>query len=988
MARHLFALLYNTPIDVRGILVPNHNYGGAAIFHNPSTQGPVAQIYNSEYFYIHHDPADEFDFDFDLPLAPTAEMTQIIRALTISDSGDENRIDAFRHLPSEIVFMILEHLPSKSVCSFRLASRYVAVMSRTEFLPQSFWCSRFGLNCEMGFVFAMRELCLPSEPIDWRQLYIKAKTMLKKSRAYPGYQNRHRIWQTLDHIIPALLLRLENEIWLADAPYNGRNPRLDGFTSRGIVAGELTYEHGSSTLRSNSSATTELDAGCRLFEIQRLYWPKFTNTESVGLGVSFVYHDEKTYISGLRLLSAWNSFEKVEYTRAGLINASDERVIVLNQNGTLEALEVNVVMEGILGLRFDTRGPSGVHSTSAGNLDVIDAGNGTGKLGSKRQLRQLCFIVGIDACKLVSLQLLEEPLDTASKDKAEDQSTQDLQSVDVWNPNTPNHCPAWHSPVASPSQTFNMCLDIDFGNSDGKLLATLSTINVFMGRFPAVFYGMSFVYSDGSEKMYGRKIHRNVDIRRDARHINCIVQSFSLAGDKGELVNRVKTSYATAHDTIQAISIFTTFERSVCFRLHGVGSYIEDASTTTTMASGPGEVLSAFCVRLKSPGGHIRDFSKRTIADNSASNPTGGKYDQKGLCPLTLERPFLSSAEEMLAYNGGYAFAVGSLVGVRAIHLSTGRSGFSRESQHISGLRLDYEGSDSPIILGQWIAEFASLELAPDERLTEITTWHDFTNRFSRVKFGPTVGMKFATSKGAVRKFLRQQVEGKVCLKYRENRNEDLLGILWGCNYQWDHVRVLYTPKPTKRRKGLLYGAVTRPVPGWAVREKVFLEDAHPDGSLDAISAVEVTFKHLSSEPSGLSFLYQSGKVQTIGYRGEKVLSETVQENEKLTRLDIGVLKGDRLGSITFQTDKNRTLAFTHEADRARTINETRSAEFHLLQPSLEMKAPDMPKYSSCFEVPESAGDFVGMWAISRRQDGSLKYPLFGPIFESKTADD
>lgn len=129
----------------------------------------------------------------------------------------------------------------------------------------------------------------------------------------------------------------------------------------------------------------------------------------------------------------------------------------------------------------------------------------------------------------------------------------------------------------------------------------------------------------------------------------------------------------------------------------------------------------------------------------------------------------------MLAYEGGFAFTSAILTRIRAIHISTGANDFSRGTHHISGLRFVYEDSDLPVILGQWIAEVGRLELEHDERLTEITTWHDFTNRFARVKFGPTVGIRFATSKGVVKEFLQQRVEDKVRLQYRENPYEDLV---------------------------------------------------------------------------------------------------------------------------------------------------------------------------------------------------------------------
>lgn len=123
--------------------------------------------------------------------------------------------------------------------------------------------------------------------------------------------------------------------------------------------------------------------------------------------------------------------------------------------------------------------------------------------------------------------------------------------------------------------------------------------------------------------------------------------------------------------------------------------------------------------------------------------------------------------------------------------------------------------------------------------------------------------------------------------------------IIWGCNYQWDHVRVTYRPRSPKPTKALFYSLMNLHAPEWTVREKVFVEDMNPDGSPDPVSAIAVSFKHLSIEPSGLSFIYQSGKKQTLGYWGEKPQVETLQENEKLMRLEIGISQEHKMGRIT-----------------------------------------------------------------------------------------
>jgi hypothetical protein len=257
----------------------------------------------------------------------------------------------------------------------------------------------------MSFVFANKTRNLPPEPVDWRQLYIKAKEMLRKPRTYPGFQNRSRIWTALEHVIPVLTLRLANEKQLAKAPYSGRNPRPDGFVSRGVAAGDLTYESGSSMLR-NNSATTELDAGSRLFEKHNLAWFKAPTTGVTRLGVSFLHHGQRTYICGLRLLSEKNCLDEVEYDRAGFIDTLNEQVIQLNMDDVMESICLNLVMEGIIGLRIDMKGSNGPYSRSVGNMDVINFESGFAKLipqGISESPRHFSLLVGIDVSQKHSI---------------------------------------------------------------------------------------------------------------------------------------------------------------------------------------------------------------------------------------------------------------------------------------------------------------------------------------------------------------------------------------------------------------------------------------------------------------------------------------------------------------------------------------------------------------------------------------------------------
>ncbi|KAK6081417.1 F-box domain-containing protein [Seiridium cupressi] len=852
IARHLFAVFYNTPTTGARVLLPGHDYGGASLFQSPSSppDNIITQIYNSKYYYLNHDPNDEFDFDFDLDQNET-HISKDLAELSLFDSDDSE--DVFRDLPSEIIMLILSRLPSGSIGSLRLASRSVAAAARPSLLTQSFWSSRFRGEHEMAFAFANRTSNLPPEPINWRRLYTMAKAMLRRPKTYPGFQNRYRIWRALDYILPALNLRLGNEANIATTPYHDNIMIPRGHQSP-MASGELTYESTESVLR-ESGASIELDAGCRLFESHILDWTKVAGIDNVTLGVSLTSHGERAFLSGMRILSKSSAIpsRSVEVARAGFINLENEQLVDLNTRETLKAVKVRVTILGIVGLSLDLEGSNGTHPHELGDFGRAEAESGVAELQCGTKLSDIKFLFGLD--------------------------------------------------------------------------------------------------------------------------------SFTIAGNKGEVIEEFVTSYSRKDDVIQAISIRTSFKRSGVFRLFGAQTYEEKSRITRikTMASTPGQNILGFFVKLKSPGAFIRDlvvdFSEPAHQSEFQSSPEAEVL-------LTTPPKYLDSAREISAYMGGFAFVSADLTGLRRIHISTGKEGFSRSHGHISGLQLEYADGKDPVLVGQWIKRCDTLELEPDDHLVEITTWHRIINRFSRVKFGPIVGIAFVTSKGfRMAQPQRGHFDDVVCLKYRENVYEELETIAWGYNYQWDHVRILCVPKPNKRSKRVIMAPIAREVPQWAVREKILTLEEKRDGSPDPVELVRVTFKPLSDEPSGISFMYRSGKLQTVGAEGERPYDQQLEDGERLIRMDVGILRANRQGSITFYTDKNRVLTFMHENQRVRAVNLVKAVEVHLLQSGIAFE-PD-ERLKAMFQVPETAGDFVGLWAIPERRDGCLKYPMFGPIFEA-----
>lgn len=94
---------------------------------------------------------------------------------------------------------------------------------------------------------------------------------------------------------------------------------------------------------------------------------------------------------------------------------------------------------------------------------------------------------------------------------------------------------------------------------------------------------------------------------------------------------------------------------------------------------------------------------------------------------------------------------------------------------YVSGLQLEYNDSRIPIVLGQWVRELDVFDLSPGDRITELTTWHDYTNQNKRAKIGLVRRLRLGAVFGATKAFLEPYISGMICLQYRESRYEKLV---------------------------------------------------------------------------------------------------------------------------------------------------------------------------------------------------------------------
>ncbi|KAI1453037.1 hypothetical protein F4805DRAFT_444983 [Annulohypoxylon moriforme] len=974
LAQHLFALLYNTPVNARDeALISGHNYGHASDFRLRSGElyhGYFTRVKDSDYFFITGDVGEKFEPDED-GFEDELLSLYVSSAHLTTLCGNYSESDTLRLLPRELIMLVLAYLPSRDVCRLRLTSRYVADLSSPMSLDQKFWSSRFGPEFEMGFVFAGLSNQRPIEPADWRALYLKAKAAIR-SEAFYGLKNRRRIWHTFQHISDALYVRLENECWINNGPPSDTVRSLP----QGMVFAEASFEPDNLHI---PISKLPLRLSCRLFEWQSFILPQSLDNVPKTLRVSTVYSNGKTYISGFRLRMIGGLGSVDGLPRAGFVNPRREYDVYIGPNGSIERLDVAMATKGILGLRFHVRGLQGSHAVLIGDMELTDPGSGIAKLTPSECTRCIGFYLGLDACKIISISLVGREAQTLpdSTNKHPESETQNTGAMEIWNPNIPTATPTWLFSQYLPTQYFNLCLNMDFGGLNGRLLKLLVRVDVLMGGYPSVFLGICFIYSDGNERLYGRESFRNSV--EDIASTPSIRQCFLIDGPRGELMNEITIFRYPEADAIQAITISTNFDRTKQFCLYGKDSagFFKDRVVAQVLQPESGMHFTGFHAKVQSPLGHFRDFSTHSQIINT--NSQGPTFEPSGVShhlPITVD--IQKSAEDILAYPRGFAFTAANIADLRKVRVSVNDESHTGVQGHISGLWLEYHDSNAPVILGQWIKELDSLDIPVGDRIVEVVTWHDYTNRHRRVKYGPIKRLKLGTVRGNTKEFLDSHRGGKICLQYRENPFEKLDGIFWGYNHEWDHVRVFHSLKTNGREiRSLLYSDGYS-CPPWAVVQKIFMQEVREDGRPNPVTTIEISFKEIASEISGLTFIYEDGRHVTLGVRGVSGSEMTLSSDEKLVQME---LKGNRehhIISMTLLTTSGRRVDFSKQnidIVKRRTVQRT----IYTLNQSLSSQ-------SSALDInprptPQDAGSFVGFWALPR-QLGSLRYGRFGPIFE------
>ncbi|KAI3320753.1 hypothetical protein HD806DRAFT_546964 [Xylariaceae sp. AK1471] len=984
VAAHLFAVLYNTPMNGRA-LVPDHDYGHAASFQDAMVHTYFIRVNATAYWFITGDPKEPFQFDDET--LQDACPPQSLPGIPMTSHGE---LDIFCMLPYEITMLVLTFLPSKDICNLRLASRHLSSYTSPELLSQKFWSSRFDPDMELGFVFARGFCPVPTGRVDWRIFFFRAKEALT-SDLFPGFQNRQRIWSILGYWRRPLDLRLANRDFVTESPYKEVPLEIPKDAQIGLetVCSEASFIPGDWELP-HAPARKGLTLHGRLFERQSLiiWYPRHPSQEC-RLRASFISMHGHMYLSGIRYCPSSSEGEgDATWSRAGFVNRVREQEVCFGVQDSLEWLDVVVSPIGILGLRFHMKSPIGSYSRTLGNMEEVTQESGVGRLKPSQDMNCLGLVLGLDACKVISISLVEtQGVFSDSQARLQDFPSDMVKSQHLWNPRPPPRPPKWNLPGSSSNQEFILCYNMDFGGVEGRLLRSLTRLVFFMGGFPSVFLGVDFIYADGSVRSFGRRTYRAST--ETMKTIRCIRQDFPIDGPNGENINKLTTSYSAYGDTIQSITVSTSAGRSQKFCLYGKDSRGNCEELVQVLEAEPHEAFTSFFAMTKSPVRYFRAFSAScsVVRDQPPAQLSklfsGAIHNQ----PITDET--LVSASHMLDFPRGFAFVAADTAGIKNIRVSVNKDGLSSDGRHITGLMLEYRDSNVPVILGQWIVELDNFYIAPEDRLAELTSWHNFTSHLRRAKFGHIKRLKLGTAKGQTKEFPGNTFGDEVLLHFRETPYATLKSIVWGCNHEWDHFRVLHEPRDVQGSRLLPPVPVGSLDMNLHVRQEVFMEERLENGQQNPAVSIEVSFKDLSSEPSGLTLIYANGEVRTIGTRGRLPCSMPLNLGEKLARMEIGVNRkiknSDKIRYITLLTNSNRTLEFSERDDKCLLSKDIHHRRIFILDPSSSASQESIePRSNDVREFPKEANAFVGFWAVPTRRGKALQFNMLGPIFDTR----
>ena len=247
-------------------------------------------------------------------------------------------------LPLEVLYEVFSYLSFSHLLDIRYVCRDLALLSRPDKLPDSFWRSQFMIGSEQDFLFMD-----VTEKRNWSRLFRGTRSLMK----YPSMVNRKRIRKLLEPIAAMVELgmtttkRVVGTCVVMDRDSGTWRSVGDGTPGNAIPALRRTTLLSGRT--SGPSARSQREAGCRLAQHRAASFPRRFSASVGYFEISTVRLSFNQYISGINYIDAGSSSHTSEI---GVDTGFQKESIKIPGTGSIEGIEVAFRPGGLVGIRM------------------------------------------------------------------------------------------------------------------------------------------------------------------------------------------------------------------------------------------------------------------------------------------------------------------------------------------------------------------------------------------------------------------------------------------------------------------------------------------------------------------------------------------------------------------------------------------------------------------------------------------------------------
>ncbi|KAE8332206.1 hypothetical protein BDV39DRAFT_217227 [Aspergillus sergii] len=753
-------VLYCTTWSRHRYVRPGHDFGGSIQFQKPAGD-PIRKIIDEGYSYLLGEPLQPRNVAEILRICvghkyfPVPTRAPIIR----SSQGSK---DIFSCLPLEVLYMIIELLPSSDIGRLRLASTSTAYVTRPTSLPQRFWRSRFRPDFEMGFAMPI-EAAIDE---DWRKAYFAIRHALS-SPLYSAYlKNRQRMWNIVTANASLLAEHMKGS-GLSGNLYNDNNdsgPKLQNGVSD-LGRGQII------TTQFSTSGHEYLRVGSRKLFDRSIVLPVDEGKVRI-IWLSLIRFNSQKFIAGVRFQALDSPTQGCrDYYSLNYISRGSEVKVDIPLSHRIAGFELATRANGVVGMRVVLQKGSNKSWTSwVGDFGDGDPDIAVGMLSLTKGLQRALIVAGFDAFKMLDLAILRE-----AGARLEDVPLQPL-----WTPVCPRG-PLTPALQHSSRGSFNAMLVMEFGGNRGQNLAHLTRIVAHIQEYSAPIVECPFWPSrmEVSSFIDGPAGERMVSITYERASTSCGIVTLQIHTNYGNTAVFMPNELRKWPSTKLCLPTPPNIPSDLSLQRPST------EYSTETLRAPEDQQITGFAANLEFSNHSFQSFHLQyEKLDSSLFLPhgVGRMLDSTPSPTKPAPPPGFDLIYERSNRCMAYTFA--DLHGVKRILFSKGDDGRPRGSNEISGLWIEYYGSRRLAIIGQWISEGCSLTLEEGERITGVTLLvaKDTMTYRDRYHLGRVVQVSISTSTHTEmypNDSSLSMDEHNNILRFQESRLEELSSLAW-----------------------------------------------------------------------------------------------------------------------------------------------------------------------------------------------------------------